>query len=75
MDNDSNQIKETENSVSEDNIDCSICFECFTNTESIHILECNHMFHSSCLYGWYSKPGSNYNCPLCMVQREVIKII
>ena len=59
----------------DDNIDCAICFEQFTKNTSIHILECEHTFHSECLYDWYSKPGANYTCPLCNVQREVVKIL
>lgn len=56
--------------------ECSICLDELKNSnETIYILECSHKYHESCLNLWYNQPGTNYICPLCMVPREITKII
>ena len=58
----------------DNNLECSICLEEITEDDNVHILSCNHSFHSECLYEWYNRPKTDYCCPLCTVQREVVKI-
>ena len=49
--------------LSDDNI-CSICLNDL-NIEQIYTLpECNHKFHTKCIFTWFDK---NNNCPLCRV--------
>jgi len=45
---------------------CSICYEELENSDenpNIYKLECNHVYHSSCIIKWF-RSGHN-NCPLC----------
>ena len=45
---------------------CSICYEELENFDenpNIYKLECNHVYHSSCIIKWF-RSGHN-NCPLC----------
>ncbi len=55
--------------------ECAICFEELTNVQDdIYILDCEHRFHSKCLNSWYNRPGCNFKCPSCNVQREIVDI-
>ena len=43
---------------------CSICRDPFTDTKSSYKLpECNHEFHTDCLFSWFR--NGNSNCPYC----------
>ena len=43
---------------------CSICRDPFTDTKSSYKLpECNHEFHTDCLFSWFR--NGNGNCPYC----------
>ena len=55
--------------------ECPICLEYLDNKMDIVIFECKHKFHLNCINKWFSKPRSNYMCPNCYVQRDVIEII
>ena len=56
--------------------ECSICLDELKNSnEAIYVLECSHKYHELCLNLWYNQRGTNYTCPLCMVPREITKII
>ena len=53
---------------------CSICLEEFKFNAFIKILQCKHMFHSSCIEEWYQAKSF---CPLCkssMSQDETLII-
>lgn len=56
--------------------ECSICLELLTDrTKDLGLLECNHKFHMECLYEWFSEANSNFKCPNCFVQRDIVAII
>lgn len=53
---------------------CSICLEEFKSSSFIKILQCAHIFHSSCIEEWYQAKSF---CPLCkssMSQDETLII-
>ena len=43
--------------------ECIICLEDLNNYE-LTMLECGHVFHSKCIYEWFSKSKSMI-CPIC----------
>jgi RING-finger-containing ubiquitin ligase len=45
------------------NTTCSICLEDFTADESLRLLPCGHVFHTSCILPWLTKRATS--CPLC----------
>lgn len=56
--------------------ECSICFELLTDrSKDVGVLECNHKFHMECIYEWFSTANSNFKCPNCFVQRDIVAII
>ncbi|XP_038221901.1 E3 ubiquitin-protein ligase Iruka isoform X2 [Zerene cesonia] len=46
----------------EANISCSVCWENFQLGETISRLECEHIFHSSCITPWLQLHAT---CPIC----------
>ena len=51
--------------TSNDNLlldECSICLEKYIKKDKIIRLECNHVFHKSCIILWLNK---NNSCPQC----------
>ena len=48
-------------------IECSICLVDFENQDDVVLLDCNHMFHNTCILEWCSHKA---DCPNC---REKIK--
>jgi hypothetical protein len=46
---------------------CSICIEDFNDDDDIIILECEHIFHGSCIEEWGHYKG---NCPICRTDVE-----
>mmetsp|Transcript_18337 Transcript_18337/g.16214 ORF Transcript_18337/g.16214 Transcript_18337/m.16214 type:complete len:104 (+) Transcript_18337:855-1166(+) len=47
---------------------CIVCMEKFKNQENVHLTnECQHMFHTDCLEGWYKMVGhtTELPCPYC----------
>jgi hypothetical protein len=45
------------------NTTCSICLEDFTPDETLRLLPCGHIFHTSCILPWLTKRATS--CPLC----------
>lgn len=41
---------------------CCICFEPYCEGMIMQMIECNHVYHKSCLQQWYQK---STKCPLC----------
>lgn len=52
-------IKELEN-----NPECAICLENIHQKDAT-LTKCNHVFHTTCLDSWLSKPTSQNACPKC----------
>jgi len=46
----------------EKNTNCSVCWEDFTEGESVKQLECEHCFHGPCIVPWLELHGT---CPVC----------
>lgn len=45
---------------------CAICFETINQINNITITNCNHKYHSSCIFKWVNQKCKNYNlCPMC----------
>jgi len=42
--------------------ECLICLEPFQVDEVVTIINCNHKYHTHCLYSWFEKKQT---CPLC----------
>ena len=42
--------------------ECLICLENFKKGEIITIINCNHKYHTHCIYSWFEKKKT---CPLC----------
>ena len=56
--------------------ECSICLEPLTDrSKDLGLLECNHKYHMECLYEWFSMANSNFKCPNCFTQRDIVAII
>ena len=51
---------------SENENDCTICFDTMNNTKVVQ-LNCLHKFHESCLKEWWDSDRGNKqkNCPIC----------
>lgn len=48
---------------------CSICLDAYQEDDKVHrIDECNHLFHSQCLFTWLK---THKTCPLC---RQLIDV-
>ncbi len=46
------------------NDQCDICFNTYVVGDIIKILNCNHIFHTSCLTKWFDE---NKTCPYCRI--------
>lgn len=46
----------------EKNSNCSVCWEDFTEGETVRQLECEHCFHGPCIVPWLELHGT---CPVC----------
>ena len=42
--------------------ECIICLEVFQKDEIVTIINCNHKYHTHCLYTWFEKKKA---CPIC----------
>ncbi len=49
---------------------CVICQEEYKTSERVGILNCNHVFHSDCIYTWLDHDRT---CPLCRAQSVIVK--
>ena len=45
-----------------DEEECLICLEHFQVDEVVTIINCNHKYHTHCLYTWFEKKQT---CPIC----------
>ena len=48
--------------LSDEKVQCSVCWEDFTLGESVRRLDCDHLFHSPCIVPWLELHGT---CPVC----------
>ena len=56
--------------------ECPICLDSLESVDQdVGVLECDHRFHMQCLYAWFSQAQSNFKCPCCSTQRDIIKIV
>lgn len=46
----------------EEDAECSICMENYTDGEQLRVLPCDHRFHPKCVDEWLKR---HYQCPLC----------
>jgi len=53
---------EISSQMREKNSSCSVCWEDFSDGESVKQLECEHCFHSGCIVPWLELHGT---CPVC----------
>ena len=53
---------------------CGLCLEEFKDTPSIPWTktQCEHVFHSACLYGYFNR--GNSRCPLCRTTLNITVI-
>ena len=42
--------------------ECLICLDIFQKDEIVTIINCNHIYHTQCLYTWFEKKKT---CPIC----------
>ncbi|MFS8028018.1 putative transcription factor C2H2 family [Helianthus anomalus] len=52
----------TERAIQIEDADCCICLCHYEEGEQLHLLPCNHHFHSTCIVKWLRVKAS---CPLC----------
>lgn len=45
--------------------ECIICFDDYKSDDKIAELECNHIYHDSCITRWLQK---DLSCPICRSQ-------
>jgi len=53
---------EISSEMREKNTSCSVCWEDFSDGETVKQLECEHCFHSGCIVPWLELHGT---CPVC----------
>ena len=56
--------------INELDIDCSICLNEIDIEDTVLKLECEHIYHNTCLKDWYLK-SENKNCPICREDIDV----
>jgi hypothetical protein len=44
--------------------ECLICLEIFQPYEIVSLINCNHKYHTQCLYSWFEKKPV---CPICNI--------
>ena len=42
--------------------ECLICLMKFQKDEVVSLINCNHKYHTSCLYTWFERKKT---CPIC----------
>jgi hypothetical protein len=60
--------EERQKQIKEDQTECSICYDCFTESCNTSTTPCGHKFHSACLFKNFEH---RHECPLC--RTELIK--
>ena len=58
----------------EKNKECSICYNNYNTDDNIVLLNCNHVYHKTCINNWINsinKTYRKYTCPLC--RNEICK--
>lgn len=48
--------------VSEENVECSVCLEYFSVGDNAKCLPCKHLYHTKCIKPWIEKESSCPNC-------------
>jgi hypothetical protein len=72
------KIKKFDKKLDEFNTaDCAICFEAFVEGVEVRKLPiCHHLFHSTCIEGWFKAKinEATHKCPLCNDEVTVEKV-
>jgi hypothetical protein len=55
-------LNEDVNDANDSPLDCSICLQEITTSDTVGDIPCNHMFHKGCLKAWLVRHN---RCPLC----------
>ena len=58
-------LKPFHKALFDDNSDCIICMEGFTENELVKQLPCGHIFHGDCIDHWLTQQK---NCPFCKAE-------
>ncbi|KAH1251856.1 E3 ubiquitin protein ligase RIE1 [Glycine max] len=58
----SNGYSVNERTLSPEDAECCICISSYEDGAELHVLPCNHHFHSTCIVKWLKM---NATCPLC----------
>ncbi|TKY60983.1 E3 ubiquitin protein ligase RIE1 [Spatholobus suberectus] len=58
----SNGYLANERTLSPEDAECCICISSYEDGAELHVLPCNHHFHSTCIVKWLRM---NATCPLC----------
>lgn len=45
---------------------CIICMNNINENDNIYKLNCNHVFHTTCIMNWFRSDNSNGKCPCCL---------
>ena len=62
-------LKPFHKALFDDNSDCIICMEGFTENELVKQLLCGHIFHGDCIDHWLTQQK---NCPFCKAECSII---
>ena len=57
-----------EDNGNEDGVECTVCYETFTDGETVKRMACTHLFHSHCLLQWFR---SKISCPTCRYEPAI----
>ena len=60
--------------MTDENMQCSVCWEDFKLAEPVRKLVCDHMYHTQCIVPWLQLHGT---CPICrkaLADDSVIRI-
>lgn len=50
--------------IIDQNMECSICLNKFTNENKGYKLKCDHIYHKNCIQEWFLKSKT---CPICRI--------
>jgi len=52
---------------------CPLCL--YKIKAPFYVLECKHTYHMECLHEWFSRPRTNFECPICEIHSPVKNVI